>query len=189
MADTVALVSIVAGSAVAITVPLITAQLEKRRLAWQRQEQHLDELRSLLDDSMLRFHETFVSLDGMREALALRGRASESFGAARAFESFTAARGQLAEVREAAERYEAKFHQIVQDGIRIEVRLGADDSIAAAHRDVNGTLKPFHDVASAILEQRLDSLAFAWPWDDYDRFRGTMQRFGDEVRRLFGSIR
>jgi hypothetical protein len=51
VADPVAIISVVSGAAVAITVPLITSAVERRRLREQVGGARLDELRSVFDEA------------------------------------------------------------------------------------------------------------------------------------------
>ena len=62
MADPVAIISVVSGAVVAISVPLITSGLERRRLHEQVGEARLDELGSVLDEAAVALDRAFRTL-------------------------------------------------------------------------------------------------------------------------------
>src|SRR6266511_6410602 len=62
LADPVAIISIVSGATVAVTVPFISATLERRRLRWQTEMARMDELRTLLDTASVHMYEAWTVL-------------------------------------------------------------------------------------------------------------------------------
>jgi hypothetical protein len=62
MTDLIAIVSVVSGAAVAITVPWITAMLERKRLREQVYEARIDELRTVLDQAGIALNQAFSAL-------------------------------------------------------------------------------------------------------------------------------
>jgi hypothetical protein len=62
VAETIALVSIVSGAAVAILVPFVNARLEGARLIQQRRDVRMDELRGMLDEALQHLYVAFTIL-------------------------------------------------------------------------------------------------------------------------------
>jgi hypothetical protein len=69
LADPVAIIGVVSGATVAVTVPFISATLERRRLRWQTETARMDELRGFA--GLAKFDEV------MRDELRLQVRLPE----------------------------------------------------------------------------------------------------------------
>jgi hypothetical protein len=117
LADTVAIVSVISGATVAITVPFINSVLERQRLHWQGNQARLDELRSIVDSTigeMARAHDVLydIAVEGDKQ-------------------------GRLAE-RSAT--LTACYAAVKTYGTRLGLRLGTDDDVTASHTTVEGIL-------------------------------------------------
>ena len=110
MADTVAIVSVAATSAVAIAVPFISARLERQRLRHAAHQAQVDELRRLLDECA----------GHLTEALSLLWDLSLP---------------EITDEKRAAARsaLPAKVDQLVSDSVRLAMRLGDDHEIGDKH--------------------------------------------------------
>lgn len=62
MADSIAIISVVSGAVVAVTVPLISSALERLRLRSQLRESRIDELRAVLDQAAIALDEARAGL-------------------------------------------------------------------------------------------------------------------------------
>jgi uncharacterized protein YycO len=117
LADTVAIVSVISGATVAITVPFINSVLERQRLRWQGNQARLDELRSIVDSTigeMARAHDLLydIAVEGDKQ-------------------------GRLAE-RSAA--LTACYLATKTYGTQLGLRLGTDDDVTVSHTAVEGIL-------------------------------------------------
>ena len=110
MADTVAIVSVAATSAVAIAVPFISARLERQRLRHTAYQAQVDELRRLLDECATHLTEALSLLWD----LSLPEITDEKRALARS-------------------ALPAKVDQLVSDGVRLGMRLGDDHEIRRKH--------------------------------------------------------
>ena len=165
MANTVAIVSVVSTAVVAVAVPFISARLERRRLAWESRQRQLDELRALLDASTLRAQEAVVLLNEVREVCAPYMSNEDAVGRVKLF-SGEMLRSDVTRLQEASTEYETKLQQLIQDGIRIEIRLGSEDPVTKRHLDILFTLfefKSFRPLFVALASGEEDVIEFVWP--------------------------
>jgi hypothetical protein len=119
VADPVAIISVVSGATVAVTVPFISARLEQHRLREQRTQERFAELRTLLDGAAERLIESQTIWSRMM-AVAHKG-----------------ASGELAEL---GERFTELAVEVFHDGTRLFLRLGEDHEVVTAHRDAQSCL-------------------------------------------------
>jgi hypothetical protein len=120
VAETIALVSIVAGAAVAVLVPFISARLEQSRLTEQRENARFEELRGLLDDAvkhLLAVRNLLLDIEGESKREPPRPEWSES----RLLQLVT----QLSE----------QTGVMSEDDLRMRLRLPEGSAIYDAYRD------------------------------------------------------
>jgi hypothetical protein len=108
LADSVAIVSIVSGATVAVTVPFISATLERRRLRWQTDTARMDELRALLDTASVHMYEAWTVLYEIEQ----------EFGPESAGRDVSTTRAIAL-----AESLTVKFDEVMRDEMRVRVRL------------------------------------------------------------------
>jgi hypothetical protein len=118
LADAVAIISIVSGATVAVTVPFISATLERRRLRWQTEMARMDELRTLLDTATVHMYEAWTVLYEIEQEFG-----PESVGHV---VSPTRARA-------LAETLTAKFDEVMRDELRLQVRVPDRASVTEKH--------------------------------------------------------
>ena len=172
MANTVAIVSVVSGATVAITVPFINAVLERQRLRWQGNQARLDELRGLVDAAvgdMVRAHDLIWDI-----ATAVDAQADDETPDPRL--------GELS--AELTKTYVA----VKTLATRIGLRLGSEDEVAAAANDVEMTLAMADaDVAQPL--QRGERIDTGPLWSQRDSLGKGIGIFQDRVRDLIGPVR
>jgi type II secretory pathway pseudopilin PulG len=105
--ELLALVSIVSGAAVAVTVPFINARLERSRLEKQGRDARVEELRALLDGAVQHLRKTWtilyeVSEEGQRDL----PRPQWSDG----------------RLRQLGDELTTELDSVVEDGLRIKLR-------------------------------------------------------------------
>lgn len=138
VADTVAIVSIVSGAAVAISVPFINARLERRRIDQQARESRLDELRALLDRATQHINTAWTTLYDIEQT------AETELPATRILE-FGAELGKEVGV-------------LVEDGLAIRLRTPDGSPIAWAHEDMQNVLSTYEvDYRRYVEEGGLDN--------------------------------
>jgi hypothetical protein len=121
MADTVAIVSIVSGAAVAITVPIITARLDRNRLKWETEERRIDETRVVIDGALQDYSDSLWQLHFAWRALA--GLSAHRVG------SFRAPMPTDFSVAAGLQRANHKRAAAMAQSDRLAVRLGNDHPI------------------------------------------------------------
>jgi hypothetical protein len=126
MADAVAIISILSGSAVAITVPVITASLERRRLQWESEKLRIDETRGVVDTALQNFSEALWQLHFAWRALA--GQSALAVGSFRAPmpKDFSAVAG--------LQRADEMRAMAMAQEDRLAVRLGYDHAIVQTYQ-------------------------------------------------------
>ena len=117
MADPVAIASVVSTATVAIAVPFIGAQLERRRLHSQARAERLSELRILLDDSAVHLSQALWGLHELEQDFKPKHR----------------------EV--VADHVVELADQVYRDNVRLSLRLGREHPIFLAHDKARRTLQ------------------------------------------------
>jgi hypothetical protein len=117
MADPVAIASVVSTASVAITVPFIGAQLERRRLRYQARSERLLELRTLLDDSAVHLSQAVWGLHELEQDFKPKHREVVA--------------DQVLELAD----------QVYRDNVRLSLRLGREHPIFVAHDKARTTLQ------------------------------------------------
>jgi len=116
VADTVAIVSIVSTSTVALGVPFIAARLERRRIAWQDERRRADDLAGFLDSAFI----------AAGEAWRVRNELAAEFNADRSSSRLP--------------NLKAQFHEasktVVMNGLRMKLRVGRGSTLDEAHEKV-----------------------------------------------------
>jgi hypothetical protein len=190
MANAVAIISVVSTAVVAIAVPLISARLERRRLAWQSRQAQLDELRRLLDDATLRIQEATVVLWEILDVPFPQGP-PRTMQRLATMERSTFSEGALSRIGGLADRYEHKFQEITQDETRLSLRLGPDDSVTKAHAEGTRQLLAFRArtvSASSDLAKGTPKVTVSWTLEQLEILAHLREAFANEVRALFGSV-
>jgi hypothetical protein len=126
LADPVAIVSVVSGATVAVTVPFISATLERRRLRWQTEMARMDELRALLDTASVHMYEAWTVLYEIEQ----------EFGPEAAGHVVSTTRA-----RALAESLTAKFDEVMRDELRLQVRLPERASVTEKHGEMRHLLQ------------------------------------------------
>lgn len=165
MADPVAIVSIVSGATVAITVPFISAALERARLARQSAQERLEELRALLDACVLRFSETMALLADFEQGLG-HGR-------------LDAGQRRFQELRDA---FTAKNDEVFRHGLLLSMRVGSSHPLAQAHKETV-QVSMAYQAGLAAVEAHPDA---APPAPPYLEFSNAMFRFMDTIAPVIG---
>ncbi len=132
MANILALVSVLSGATVAISVPWITSALERRRLHEQFSESRTDELRTVLDGAAIALDKAFSALP-TRELLTQDQR------------SYVAV---FAESRAALEAVGAQAE-------RLAIRVGESSPIFTGYDQARMALLALHHALVAQLETRM----------------------------------
>jgi hypothetical protein len=145
MADPVAIASVVSTATVAVTVPFIGAQLERRRLHSQARGERLSELRALLDDAAVHLEEALWALHELEKDFKPKQRSA------------------------AAVRVLKFADQVMRDNVRLSVRLGREHTLVVGHDKARTTLQRIE--AQTSQEERPVShaetgmyIAAMWEW-------------------------
>jgi hypothetical protein len=120
VADPVAIVSVVSGATVAITVPFINGLLERKRVQQQSRDARFDELRVLLDGAVQDLYRALAILFDIEEE-RLKELPGPDWSPKR--------------LRQLGDRLTKVADEIVQDGLRVSLRTPAGASISAAHKE------------------------------------------------------
>ena len=190
MANAVAIISVVSTAIVAVTVPFISARLERGRLAWQSKQRQLDELRRLLDAAMLRIQEATVVLDEILDVPFPQGP-PRTMDRLVTMERSALSEDDLSRIGAFTDRYERRFQEITQDQTRINLRLGPDDSVTRAHSEATRQLLAFRQRTAAFsdLAGGAPMVTVSWTLEQREILAHLNGTFADEVRAFFGSVR
>jgi hypothetical protein len=190
MANVVAIISVLSTAAVAIAVPFINARLERRRLAWQSKQAQLDDLRRLLDDANLRIQEATGVLWEILDVPFPQGP-PRTMDRLATMERSTFSEDELSRIGVLADRYERTFQEITQDGTRLDLRLGPDDSVTRAHAEVTRQLLAFRPRTSAFsdLAEGATTVTVSWSLEQLETLAHLRETLAGEVRAFFGSVR
>jgi hypothetical protein len=118
VADAVAIVSVVSGATVAITVPLISSVLERQRLRWQDNQARLDELRGIVDTTLGQMARVADLIFDVQQ------------------ETSTPTAKMPVRLAEISAGLTEAYAAIKAHGLQIGLRLGPKDDIAAAHNAI-----------------------------------------------------
>lgn len=166
MADTVAIVSIVSGAAVAIFVPFINATLERRRLDQQARESRLDELRAVLDRATRHVNTAWTTLYDMEQAVGTEPPVDRLLGF--------------------GTKLRKEVDVVVEDGLAIKLRTPDGSSIARAHEDLLNVLSLYEvDYRRFVEEGGLDNDEIP-PRPPTGEASEAMTSFIKEVRAFVG---
>lgn len=113
--DRIAVVSILAGAAVAIGVPFINARLEGDRIEQQTQEARLDELRELLDGSLVHLWDAWGLMFDFQDLAGTDGPPP---------------REQLIAIQKAVTR---QVDVVTKDKLRLSIRVPTNSPLLTAH--------------------------------------------------------
>jgi hypothetical protein len=117
MADPVAIASIISTASVAIAVPFVGAQLERRRLLSQAQGERLSELRTLLDDAAVHLTQALWDLHDLEQDFKPKQRSAAT-----------------AKVLDSADA-------VFRDNVRLSLRLGREHPLFLGHDKARRTLQ------------------------------------------------
>ena len=102
----------------AITVPVVTSALERRRLGWEGEQRRFDELRSLLDSAVARLIDARnLIYDGIQASIT----------------------GDVEPLQQIADSYRQTTTEIMKDSVRIQLRLGERAAFAVANSAATNT--------------------------------------------------
>jgi hypothetical protein len=191
MANAVAIISVLSTAVVAVTVPFLNARLERGRLAWQSKQRQSDELRRLLDASMLRIQEARVVLWEILEVPFPGGFPRRTMDRFATVERSAFSEEQLSRIEGLTNRYEEMFQEVTQDQTRINLRLGPDDSVTKTHYGVMRQFLAFRPRSAALtdLTEGASTVTVSWSQLELENLAAVIDDFAEEVRGFFGSVR
>jgi hypothetical protein len=172
MTELLAIVSIVSGAAVAITVPFINARLERSRLERQSRDARVEELRALLDGAVQHLWKTWtilyeVSEEGQRELP--RPQWSDR------------------RLRQLGDELTTELDAVVEDGLRIKLRTPPDSPMNAAHeKALEFVLRSELDHRKFLENESMDQERPPQP--PTTEFSEAIGRFMGEIRAFVGVV-
>ena len=173
MATAVAIVSIVAGAAVAIIVPFINARLERSRLGQQSRDARLEELRVLLDGAAQHLYDAVTVLlaidDQWIKELPKRELPEET-------------------LRRLREDLMKQTEVIVSDGLRIFLRTPRDAKINRAHEEARNLVIIYEVQYRGFVEREIYAEQNVPYPPTSDLQLHAIPRFVEEVRRFVGVV-
>jgi hypothetical protein len=170
--ELLALVSIVSGAAVAITVPFVNARLERSRLEKQSRDARVEELRALLDGAVQRLWKTWTILydvdqEGQRELP--RPQWSDT------------------RLRQLGADLTTELDSVVQDGLRIKLRTPPDSPVNQAHeKALDFVLRCELDHRKFLESELMDHERPPQP--PITEFSEAIGRFMGEIRAFVGIV-
>lgn len=145
----------------AITVPVVTSVLERRRLRWEGEQRRFDELRALLDSAVARLTD---ARNLLYDALQASGRDDRE------------------RVQQIAADYRATTSEIMKDNLRILLRLGERAAIAQAHWWAASKCAQLESELDAYLEKPEGGLVLK----DFHELGGKTVELMEKARGLVG---
>ena len=153
--DALAIVSVASGAVVAVSVPYISARLERAKLRVQAATAHLDELRSRLDDAVIALANSEVALEAAEPAIetAQRRRSGEP---------------ERDGARVAITNFGNAVEEVNKQSQLLAVRVGPHSTLLLAYAEATMNLRD--------LERELDDILAAGPSaDDLDAYAEAVQ--------------
>jgi AcrR family transcriptional regulator len=172
VADPVAIVSVVSGAAVAIGVPFINGQLERRRVEQKSRDARLEELRGLLDAAVQHLYKAWATMfdieqEGQKE---LPGPDWDP-----------------KRLRQLGETLTAEVDEIVQDGLRVSLRTPSEARISAAHTEAQRIFLRYEAECRTYLQSGLIDQEKP-PRAPTGEAAGATAAFVDEIRNFAGVV-
>jgi hypothetical protein len=175
-ANLIALVSVVSGAVVGLTVgfgvPLMSARLERQRVKQQSVDARLDELRQVLDSAVQHLFEGYGILYLIHEE-----RRKELNGA-----EWSPKR-----LRELGEKLTEEAHLCAEHGLRVDIRTAKDSELSKAQRVANQFFLHYEAVFRRYLDRDLLDEEKPPRPPDNEAFEAIL-RFQEEIRAFVGVV-